>query len=340
MITKFMGTEGFRWFIGTVEDNNDPAKLGRLKVRCHGYHSNDPTEVLTEHLPWATVLQPTTSAGLRGGGVSPTGALIGTQVMGFFADGATAQYPIIFGVLGGINNFPTNGANSLRSPEGIKTPQELAQRVPEGNVEGQFDGPTSSVGGALGSMTAAQLQELKNAIGQRESGGNYRAENQFGYVGKYQFGLATLYDEGYVNVRPPKRGERYTKSSGETATGPWSRDDYNTLHKRMINTDSTWTGKNGISSKDTWFQNSAAQEQAMDSLLRKNYNTLLRLGTVTSSSGPRELSGVLMVAHLLGPGGADTYKRTGRGSDGNNTSGHAYYRLGFNSINDETPRMA
>lgn len=336
-----MGTEGFRWFIGTVEDNNDPAKLGRLKVRCHGYHSDDPSEVLTEHLPWATVLQPTTSAGLRGGGISPTGALVGTQVMGFFADGAVAQYPIIFGVLGGINNFPRTGANTLRSPEGIKNPTDLTPRVQDGNVEGQYDGgATATSGGALGSLSAAQLQELKNAIGQRESNGNYRAENQFGYVGKYQFGLAVLYDEGYVNVRPPRRGERYTKTNGESATGPWSRDDYNTLHKRLIGTDSTWTGKNGISSKDTWLGNSAAQEQAMDSLLRKNYNTLLRLGTVTAASGARELSGVLMVAHLLGTGGADTYKRTGQGRDGNNTSGHAYYRLGFNSINDETPRMA
>ncbi len=339
MITKFMGTQGFTWFIGTVEDNNDPAKLGRLKVRCHGYHSDDPSEVLTEHLPWATVLQPTTSAGLRGGGVSPTGALIGTQVMGFFADGPVAQYPIVFGVLGGINNFPSNGRATLSSPEGVKDPAELTGRVQEGNTD-QSAQQAAVAGGALGNLSAAQLQELKNTIGQRESNGNYRAENQFGYVGKYQFGLAALYDEGYVNVKPPRAGESYRKANGETATGPWSRSEYSTLHTRLINTDSTWTGKNGITSKDTWLGNSAAQEQAMDNFLKRNYQTLLRLGTVTAVSEPRELAGILMVAHLLGPGGADIYKRTGRGRDGNNTSGHAYYRLGFNSISDDTPRMA
>ncbi len=28
MTISFMGTQGFTWFIGKVEDNNDPARLG------------------------------------------------------------------------------------------------------------------------------------------------------------------------------------------------------------------------------------------------------------------------------------------------------------------------
>jgi hypothetical protein len=51
MIPKFMGTEGFFWFFGVVEDNNDPLKLGRVKVRCFGLHNDDPNELRTEHLP-------------------------------------------------------------------------------------------------------------------------------------------------------------------------------------------------------------------------------------------------------------------------------------------------
>lgn len=37
-------------------------------------------------------------------------------------------------------------------------------------------------------------------IGMRESSGNYKAVNQFGYLGKYQFGRRTLDALGYENV--------------------------------------------------------------------------------------------------------------------------------------------
>jgi len=48
--------------------------------------------------------------------------------------------------------------------------------------------------------------ELRNhsafldAVGFRESSGNYKAVNQFGYLGKYQFGRNTLNNLGYKNV--------------------------------------------------------------------------------------------------------------------------------------------
>ena len=39
--TDFMGRDGFIWFAGVVEDRNDPLKLGRCRVRCLGYHTED-----------------------------------------------------------------------------------------------------------------------------------------------------------------------------------------------------------------------------------------------------------------------------------------------------------
>ena len=36
-----MGKDGFTWFVGVVEDRNDPKKLGRLRVRCLGYHAKE-----------------------------------------------------------------------------------------------------------------------------------------------------------------------------------------------------------------------------------------------------------------------------------------------------------
>ena len=35
---NFMGKDGFVWFVGVVEDRNDPKKVGRVRVRCLGYH--------------------------------------------------------------------------------------------------------------------------------------------------------------------------------------------------------------------------------------------------------------------------------------------------------------
>ena len=37
----FMGQDGFAWFVGVVEDRDDPDKLGRVRVRCLGYHTED-----------------------------------------------------------------------------------------------------------------------------------------------------------------------------------------------------------------------------------------------------------------------------------------------------------
>ena len=34
--TNFVGKDGFVWWVGEVEDNEDPMELGRVKVRCLG----------------------------------------------------------------------------------------------------------------------------------------------------------------------------------------------------------------------------------------------------------------------------------------------------------------
>ena len=92
------------WFVGVVEDNNDPAKLGRLKVRCLGYHTENKDDLLTSDLPWASVMQPITSAAVQGIGQSPTGIVQGTHVVGFFRDGKYAQDPVVMGTLAGASD--------------------------------------------------------------------------------------------------------------------------------------------------------------------------------------------------------------------------------------------
>lgn len=98
MTTKVIGEEGFRWFIGVVEDRDDPEMLGRVRTRIYNVHGND-VEAPTQDLPWAVVLLPVYSSSLKRVGVSATGLQVGSTVIGFFMDGNNTTMPVIFGVL-------------------------------------------------------------------------------------------------------------------------------------------------------------------------------------------------------------------------------------------------
>ena len=111
-MSEFMGKSGFQWFVGVVEDRQDPQTLGRLRVRCLGYHTELLDKLKTEDLPWAHVMNPITSATVSGLGQSPLGAVEGTWVVGFFQDGADAQQPIIIGTLPGVpSELPDTKSN-------------------------------------------------------------------------------------------------------------------------------------------------------------------------------------------------------------------------------------
>jgi hypothetical protein len=98
----FLGYDRFVWFQGVVEDRMDPAKLGRLRVRILGLHTEDKTKIPTEDLPWAYPIMPITSASMNGIGETPIGPVEGTWVVGFFRDGENCQEPVVFGTIGGI----------------------------------------------------------------------------------------------------------------------------------------------------------------------------------------------------------------------------------------------
>ena len=78
-------------FYGIIEDRQDPLKIGRVRVRCHGIHTDRKDLIATPDLPWAQVLLPTTSAGLSGFGTQH-GLVEGSSVWGFFRDGEKFPY--------------------------------------------------------------------------------------------------------------------------------------------------------------------------------------------------------------------------------------------------------
>lgn len=308
---KFIGTEGFIWFLGVVEDNRDPAMLGRVKVRCFGYHTTDKSQLPTDDLPWANVVQPTTSAGLRGVGTSPTGLLIGTHVLGFFMDGVVAQIPLVIGVIGGVNSQAEFNSDSLRIPQTIRqqyasaTPDQIQSIMTRDNVP-----PVQSTAafqpGELGSMTPEDIQQFKAALGRRESSNSYTAENQYGFIGKYQFGWSALIDTGFVN------------STYRTNTS--------------LNVDAAWRGKYGVVSKQSWKSNGTAQESAMDEWMRLIFRNLIRNNIVQTSSDPRIIAGYIAVMHLKWLPGAVALRNGQITSDANGTTTREYYNLGYNAI--------
>ena len=115
----FMGEDGFVWFTGVVEDRNDPTSLGRVRVRCLGFHTEDLNDIPTKDLPWAHVMHSVSNPSMQGLGHSPSFLVEGTWVIGFFLDVKERQQPIIIGSLPGIpTRAPdyTKGFNDPRSP--------------------------------------------------------------------------------------------------------------------------------------------------------------------------------------------------------------------------------
>lgn len=114
----FMGRDRFVWWFGVVEDTDDPLKIGRVRVRVFGYHTDDKTKVPTSTLPWAHVLQDVSSASISGVGRSPTGILRGSHVFGFFRDSLNAQHPVVMFSVGGIPTELPDKKRGFNDPTG------------------------------------------------------------------------------------------------------------------------------------------------------------------------------------------------------------------------------
>lgn len=87
-----LGHDNFVWWIGVVEDREDPLNVGRCKVRIFGSHTDNLQEIPTSELPWATPLYPVNDSR------SFSAPMEGDYVFGFFMDGLSSQAPAMLGV--------------------------------------------------------------------------------------------------------------------------------------------------------------------------------------------------------------------------------------------------
>jgi len=120
----FMGADGFVWFTGVVEDRNDPSKLGRVRVRCLGYHTESLEDLPTSDLPWAHVMQSTDNPAMQGLGNTPSFLVEGSWVLGFFLDATEKQQPIIMGSLPGIPQDVADHTKGFNDPRSGQSTQD------------------------------------------------------------------------------------------------------------------------------------------------------------------------------------------------------------------------
>jgi hypothetical protein len=316
----------FNWWIGIVEDRDDPLRLGRVRVRIINVHDSNISLTPTEQLPWATPLQPTTSAAVSGIGSAPVGLVTGTWCVGFFMDGDDMQQPIIMGTIGGMPDpLPEDVAqeqsietspNVLRSSDGSVVYDGSGQPIQ--TTPEVSDDPVISE--TLPPLTVPQIRKLMDAIGFKESssiaGGrqNYTAENRLGYIGKYQFGAPALATLGYVKLPVGAK-----------------------LSNSILNTSSSWAAKDGLKSKDDFFKSTQVQEKIMFQNLKFNYGVLKRKGAISDNDTAGKVAGLLSTSHLLGAGGAISFAKGSDSKDANGVTGQTYYNVGASAVGDTVP---
>lgn len=138
MSTPNYYVKGTGFWYGQVRLTDDPEKLGRVKVRILGIHTKNTSLLPDEDLPWASIQQ------------SPNGwanfspLLPKTWVVGYFADGAIGQQPIIMGVIPQIYGEPEDYTTTTNGDsEVIKT--ELVAKTDRKDIIKWGTAGTSSV---------------------------------------------------------------------------------------------------------------------------------------------------------------------------------------------------
>jgi len=158
----FMGLDGFVWFVGVVEDRNDPDQLGRVRVRCLGFHTENLVSLPTADLPWAHVMHPVTDPAMHGMGNTPSWLVEGSWVVGFFRDAGEKQQPIIIGSLPGVPSSSADHRKGFNDPRHKESTQlnDVGVKPYAANPEDESDyGPYPL--GAL-KVTSARLSPGEN----------------------------------------------------------------------------------------------------------------------------------------------------------------------------------
>ena len=216
----FLGISEFKHFVGVVEDRHDPEKLGRLRVRCLGIHTSDKNKIASSDLPWASVLLPTTSAGISGLGQSPSFIVEGAWVWGYFRDGnGLMQEMVIVGTLPGrpaelgktASGFydPNSRLNENGEPTGVSVyPKEFAEpdtnRLAVNDLEKEHSSLTARKAARLENIPTADFDEVGSNIAASDTDNwsqpaiTYNAVYPYNHVFESESGHIREYDDSFT----------------------------------------------------------------------------------------------------------------------------------------------
>jgi phage baseplate assembly protein gpV len=174
------------FYRGVVEDNKDPLKAGRVRVRIHGLHTYKKTKsetdgIPTEELPWAEPCMPIHEGSVSGFG-SWAVPLQGSQVMLFFENGNVTQ-PRYFASMPGIPESKDQYSNNKQVVS-----KRDGFRDPDGNypVENRLGEPdVHRLARGISDETLVTTKNQQRQIGVQTAFGGQWSEPQSPYAAKY-----------------------------------------------------------------------------------------------------------------------------------------------------------
>jgi hypothetical protein len=209
----FAGKNGFTWFIGIVEDRQDPLKLGRCRVRCVGWHAEDKMQLPTEMLPWAMVTYPINNT-------NTYAPKEGDMVFGFFADGESGQNPI---VMGSFPSIPLKAGNSQEAFSDGRTEAQLTDAPVKPSetptlYPRRLDEPSTSRLARNDADFPSPINESKtaNKAGKVEPNSYYAAVYPYNNVYESESGHAMEFDD----TKGAERIHLYHRSGSYVEWGP------------------------------------------------------------------------------------------------------------------------
>jgi len=228
---NFPGLDGFVWWTGIVEGRQDPLKLGRVQVRCFGWHTESKQNIPSDELLWA---HPAFAANVYQTTHVPKE---GENVFGFFMDGEDGQFPFYFGVIPAIPGkiYPkTEGFSDPGDDADVKRrpiPVHLGKPTRYPNIQ-DLDEPTTSRLARnenidktpLGGAYAANFKKLAaDVVASEATGGTdttqilasglleiLASEKPF-YAAKYPYNCSVMTESGhYIDYDDSPGAERIT----------------------------------------------------------------------------------------------------------------------------------
>jgi hypothetical protein len=101
----------------------------------------------------------------------------------------------------------------------------------------------------------------------------------------------------------------------------------------------SWVGGAGPASLEEFLASRDVQERIMCDNTKRNYNTMCKIGAITTEMPSEDVAGMLAVSHLLGAGGANSWRKGAGGADANGTTGDTYFQKGKYSVAVLAPKM-